>query len=147
MFAVTQIAASFVLLVGAGALLAALLALQSAPTGLDMRRVLALHVPVMSQGRPPDQVVGFYKEAMRRISELPGVDRVAVGTQVRWRDAGSFGPGFQFSAERYKRADGEEAPRAVPNGVAGFFAALGVPIVAGGTSLTRTAPARSASSS
>src|SRR3954468_25040698 len=37
-FAITQIAASFVLLAGAGALLTALLALQSAPTGLDMRR-------------------------------------------------------------------------------------------------------------
>jgi putative ABC transport system permease protein len=132
LFAVTQIAASFVLLAGAGALLTALLALQSAPTGLDMRRVLALHVPVMSQGRPPDQVVGFYTEVMRRISELPGVDRVAVGTQVPWRDAGSFGPGFQFSTERYVRADGEEDPRAQFRTVSpGFFAALGVPIIAG----------------
>jgi putative ABC transport system permease protein len=132
LFAITQIAASFVLLAGAGALLAALFALQSAPTGLDMRRVLVLHVPVMAQGRPPDQVVSFYTEAMRRISELPGVDRVAVGTQVPWRDAGSFGPGFQFSTERYVRADGEEDPRAQFRTVSpGFFAALGVPIIAG----------------
>jgi putative ABC transport system permease protein len=132
LFAVTQIAASFVLLAGAGALLTALLALQSAPTGLDMRRVLALAVPVMAQGRKPDQVIGFYKEALRRIAELPGVDRVAIGTQVPWRDAGSFGPGFQFSAERYVRADGEEDPRAQFRTVSpGFFAALGVPIIAG----------------
>jgi hypothetical protein len=69
---------------------------------------------------------------MRRISELPGVDRVAIGTQVPWRDAGSFGPGFQFSAENYKRADGEEDPRAQFRTVSpGFFAALGVPLVAG----------------
>jgi predicted permease len=132
LFAVTQIAASFVLLAGAGALLTALLALQSAHTGLDMSRVLALAVPVMAQGRKPDQVVGFYKEALRRIGELPGVDRVAIGTQVPWRDAGSFGPGFQFSAERYVRADGEEDPRAQFRTVSpGFFAALGVPIIAG----------------
>jgi predicted permease len=131
-FAVTQIAASFVLLAGAGALVTALLALQSAPTGLDMRRVLALAVPVMSQGRAPEQVVNFYTEAMRRIAELPGVDRVAIGTQVPWRDRGSFGPGFQFSAERYARADGEEDPRAQFRTVSpGFFAALGVPIIAG----------------
>jgi putative ABC transport system permease protein len=131
-FAVTQIAASFVLLAGAGALLTALLALQSARTGLDMHRVLALSVPVMEQGRPPDQVVGFYTEVVRRIGELPGVDRVAIGTQVPWRDRGSFGPGFQFSAERYVRADGEEDPRAQFRTVSpGFFAALGVPIIAG----------------
>ena len=128
LFAVTQIAASFVLLAGAGALLAALIALQNAPTGLDTRRVLALSVPVMSQGRAPDQVVGFYTEVMRRIGELPGVDRVAVGTQVPWRDAGSFGPGFQFSAQNYVKANGEEDPRAQFRTVSpGFFAALGVP--------------------
>jgi predicted permease len=132
LFAVTQIAASFVLLAGAGALLTALIALQRAPTGFDTRNVLALHVPVMSYGRTPDQVVGFYKEAMRRITELPGVEHVAVGTQVPWREAGSFGPGFQFSVEGYARADGEEDPRAHFRTVSpGFFSALGVPIIAG----------------
>jgi putative ABC transport system permease protein len=132
LFAVTQIAASFVLLAGAGMLLTALFALQRTHTGFDMRNVLAVNVPVMSYGRTPDQVVAFYKEAMRRIGELPGVDRVAVGTIVPWRDAGAFGPGFQFSAEGYVRADGEEDPRARFRTISpGFFASLGVPIVAG----------------
>ena len=132
LFAVTQIAASFVLLAGAGMLLTALFALQRTHTGFDMRNVLAVNVPVMSYGRTPDQVVAFYKEAMRRIGELPGVDRVAVGTVVPWRDAGAFGPGFQFSAEGYVRADGEEDPRARFRTISpGFFASLGVPIVAG----------------
>src|SRR5207237_6520692 len=45
-FAVTQIAASFVLLAGAGALLTTLFALQRAHTGMNTRTVLALHVPV-----------------------------------------------------------------------------------------------------
>ena len=113
-------------------LLTTLLALQSAPAGFDTHNVLALHVPVMSYGRTPDQVVGFYREAMRRIKELPGVDQVAVGTLVPWRDAGSFGPGFQFSVEGSARANGEEDPRAGFRTVSpGFFAALGVPIVAG----------------
>ena len=132
LFAVTQIAASFVLLAGAGMLLTTLFALQRARTGFDMRNVLALHVPVMSFGRTPDQTIGFYKEVMRRISELPGVDRVAVGTVVPWRDAGAFGPGFQFSTEGYVRAEGEEDPRARFRTVSpGFFASLGVPIIAG----------------
>jgi predicted permease len=132
LFAVTQIAASFVLLVGAGVLLSALFALQSARTAFDMRQVLAMNVPVMSYGRTPDQIVDFYKEAMRRIGEVPGVDRVAVGTAVPWRDAGIFGPGFQFSVEGYVRANGEEDPRARFRTVSpGFFASLGVPILAG----------------
>jgi putative ABC transport system permease protein len=132
LFAVTQIAASFVLLAGAGMLLTTLIALQATKTGFDMRNVLAVNVPVMSYGRTPDQIIGFYKEIMRRIAEQPGVERVAVGTVVPWRDARIFGPGFQFSVEGYVRADGEEDPRARFRTVSpGFFAALGVPLISG----------------
>jgi len=130
-FAVAQIAASFVLLAGAGMLLKTLLALQAAATGLDTRQVLALNVPVISNGRTQEQNVAFYKEAMRRITELPGVDRVAVGTVVPWRDAG-FGPGFEFSAEGQDRPAGEGDARAQLRTISpGFFAALGVPLIAG----------------
>jgi len=131
-FAMTQIAASFVLLAGAGMLLKTLLALQATPTGFDTRQVLALNVPVMSYGRTPDQIAGFYQETMRRVTELPSVDRVAVGAIVPWRDAGNFGPGFEFSADGYVRAPGEEYPRGRFRTVSpGFFAALGVPLIAG----------------
>jgi predicted permease len=131
-FAVVQIAASFLLLAGAGMLLKTLLALQAAESGFDTHHVLALDVPVMSQGRTPERILDFYKEAMRRISELPGVERVAVGTTVPWRDARNFGPGFQFSADGHVRAAGEEDPRARFRTISpGFFAALGVPILAG----------------
>ncbi len=131
-FAVTQIAASFVLLAGAGMLLTTLFALQRAQTGFNLRNVLALNVPVVSFQRPPEQIAVLYKEAIRRIAQLPGVERVAVGTTVPWRDAGNFGPGFQFTAEGYAKADGEEDPRARFRTVSpGFFAALGVPIIAG----------------
>ncbi len=132
LFAVTQIAASFVLLAGAGMLLTALVALQSAPTGFQTHNVLALNVPLISYTRPPEQTTAFYNETLRRISQLPGVERVAIGTIVPWRDAGTFGPGFQFSVEGYAKANGEEDPRARFRTVSpGFFGALGVPIIAG----------------
>jgi putative ABC transport system permease protein len=130
-FAVTQIAASFVLLAGASMLIETLLALQSVETGFDTRNVLALNVPPTSYGRTPDQNVASYKEAIRRIKELPGVDAVAVGTIVPWRDKGNSFP-FQFSAEGRVPAPGEEDPRARFRTVSpGFFAALGVPVIAG----------------
>ncbi|HME06623.1 MAG TPA: ABC transporter permease [Bryobacteraceae bacterium] len=131
-FAVTQIAASFVLLAGASMLLKTLMSLQGAQTGLDTRHVLALNVPIISYGRTPDQILSFYREAIRRITALPGVDRVAVGGAVPWRDAGQSGPGFQFSADGHVRGPGEEDPRARLRTVSpGFFAALGVPMIAG----------------
>ena len=132
LFAVTQIAASFVLLAGAGMLLVTLMALQKTPTGFDMRNVLALNVPVISYQRAPSELAVFYKEAIRRIAELPGVERVAIGTAVPWRDKGAFGPGFQFTVEGYAKTNGEDDPRALFRTVSpGFFAALGVPIIAG----------------
>jgi putative ABC transport system permease protein len=131
-FAVTQIAASFVLLAGASMLLKTLLAMQAAQTGFDTKHVLAVNVPVMTYGKTPEQVLGFYRETTRRLTALPGVERVALGTSVPWRDAGNFGPGFGFSADGHVRAPGEEDPRARFRNVSpGFFAALGVPMIAG----------------
>jgi predicted permease len=132
LFAITQIAASFVLLAGASMLVKTLLTLQSAQTGMDTRRVLAMNVPVMSYGKTPEQVVDFYRQSIRQIGTLPGVDAVALGTNVPWRDAGTFGPGFQFSAEGHVRGPGEEDPRAQFRTISpGFFASLGVPLLAG----------------
>jgi putative ABC transport system permease protein len=131
-FAITQIAASFVLLAGATMLLKTLLALQAVNTGIDTRRVLAINVPVISYGRTDGQIVDFYKEAMRRVHELPGVDGVALGTLTPWREGGTFGPGMQFTAEGYSRGTAEDDPRGQFRIVSpGFFAALGVPMIAG----------------
>jgi predicted permease len=130
LFAVTQIAASFVLVAGAGTLLTTLFELQRAHTGMNTRNVLALHVPVNYE-RPPEQTLPLYREAIRRIAELPGVEQVAVGTLVPWREAGAFFAA-QFTVEGLSKADGEDDPRGKFRTVSpGFFAALGVPMVAG----------------
>jgi predicted permease len=131
LFAVMQIAASFVLLAGAGMLLTTLIALQRAPTGFETRQVLAVDVPPASFGQTDDQTGAFYREVMRKVEELPGVNRVSLGSAVPWRDArDSFA--FQFSVEGYAKADGEEDPRGRIRTVSpGFFASLGVPIIAG----------------
>jgi predicted permease len=132
-FAVTQIAASFVLLAGASTLITTLIALQQAQTGLDTQHVLAIDVPAMSYGKTPQQVVDFYKEAIRRVDALPGVSNTAFGNVVPWRDAGGpTAPGLQFSADGHIHASGVEDPRAQWRVISpGFFAALGVPIIAG----------------
>jgi predicted permease len=131
-FAVTQIAASFVLLAGASALISTLIALQRAQTGLDTQHVLAVDVPAMSYGKTPQQVVDFYKDAIRRIDALPGVSETAYGNVVPWRDGGPGTAGLQFSGDGHVHAAGVEDPRARWRAISpGFFAALGVPIIAG----------------
>jgi hypothetical protein len=86
----------------------------------------------MSHGKTPQQVVDFYKEAIRRIDALPGVTETAFGDVVPWRDGGGPGSALQFSGDGHVHATGVEDPRAHSRSISpGFFAALGVPIVAG----------------
>src|SRR4029450_6996614 len=56
----------------------------------------------------------------------------AVARPAPCPDAGSLGPGFRFTVEGYKPADGEDDPTARLR-LAGprFFAVLGVPLLAG----------------
>jgi putative ABC transport system permease protein len=129
-FAVTQIAASFVLLAGASALITTLLSLQAVQTVFDMPHVLAIDVPAMTYGKTPQQVLDFYKEAIRQIEALPGVTRTAFGLVAPWRDADNFGPGAQYSGDGH--VHGNDDPRAQWRTISpGFFAALGVPILQG----------------
>ena len=129
-FAVTQIAASFVLLAGAGMLLLTLLSLQAIRPGFETAHVLAVNIPVTTFGKTPEQVRGFYREIQNRLSTVAGVDKVAFGSLVPWRDGASIS--FSFTADGLKRRDGEDSPRAKSRSVSpGFFATLGIPLVAG----------------
>ena len=92
MFATTQIAFSFVLLASAGTLLLALVALQTASTGYNMRQVLAIDLPTAYIGVRDAKEMDFYQEVTRRVAALPGVTGVALGNFVPWRDAGTLVP-------------------------------------------------------
>jgi predicted permease len=131
-FATAQIAFSFVLLVGAGMLLAALVTLQTANTGYDMRQVLVFDIPPSATGLFDAKVTDFYQQVTRRVSQLPGVDGAAVSNFVPWRDAGMLGPGVRFTVEGYRKAPGEEDPLArLRLATPGLFWVLGVRVLAG----------------
>jgi putative ABC transport system permease protein len=114
----------------AGAFVKTLLSLEAAQTPFDTHQVLAVDVPVMHEGRTPRQIVDYYREATRRIRELPGVENVAVGSAVPWRTDSSFA--FQFAVDGHVPAQGEEHPRAMVRIISpGFFATLGLPLIEG----------------
>ena len=131
LFATAQIAFSFVLLAGAGMLLTTLIALQRANTGYEMRRVLAIDIPTPATGVGGAAALDFYRDATRRIGELPGVEGAAVGNVVPWRDAGAW-PQIRFTVEGRTPADGEDNPLArLRLASPRFFAVLGIPLIAG----------------
>ena len=150
-FATAQIAFSFVLLAGAGMLVAALVALQTANTGFLTRQVLAFDIPPITLGSvppgpraagtsgpgnspapsQPPPAPDLYREVTQRVGQLPGVDGVVGSFFVPWRDTGRWAP-VQFTVEGYTPANGEENPYARSRSVGpGFFATLGISLVAG----------------
>jgi putative ABC transport system permease protein len=129
-FAVTQIAASFLLLAGACVLMKTLFVLEQTRPPFDSANVLALNLPIMSYGKTPQQVSEFYRDVKRRIAALPGVEHVSAGYSVPWRDRG-LGISFTFAAQGTRRADGQDFRAKFRSVSPGFFATFGVPIQAG----------------
>jgi putative ABC transport system permease protein len=130
-FATTQIACTFVLLAAAGMLVTTLTALQTLHTGYDLRRVLAVDLPaILGPGlTDPGREAGL-REVVRRVAELPGVEGVALGGGVPWRDRSTTR--LQFVAEGYQPANGEEPPTGRLRYVSPqYFSVLGVPLLAG----------------
>jgi predicted permease len=129
-FAAIQIACTFVLLAGAGMLVATLTALQTANTGYDLRQVIAIDLPFLGSAfRDPARETSLL-EVTRRVAQLPGVEGVAIANSVPFRDRGTTR--LQFLAEGYQPADGEEPPTGRSRSVSpDYFSILGVPLLAG----------------
>jgi putative ABC transport system permease protein len=130
--AVTQITASFLLLAGAGALLKTLLVLEKTQPPFEIAHVLGVNLPVMSEGRTPQEVRDFYHQVVRRVSALPGVAHAASGFTIPWRDGRALNISFAFAVEGARRENGQDDLRARFRTVSpGFFETLGVPIQEG----------------
>ena len=130
-FAVTQIAASFLLLGGACVLMKTLFVLEQTRPPFDSANVLAVNLPLMSYGKTPQQVDEFYREVQRRVSALPGVEHVSSGFGTPWRDDRGLSISFQFAAQGAKRADGQDFRAKFRVVSPGFFDTFGVPFQEG----------------
>jgi putative ABC transport system permease protein len=131
-FAVTQITASFLLLAGAGALMKTLFELEKMQPPFDSGQVLALNMPLMNYGRTPEQVQQFYRDVEQRVGALPGVEHVAGGFSVPWRDTENGDIQLQFAVDGAKRQNGAEDMRARFRAISpGYFGTLGMPLLEG----------------
>jgi putative ABC transport system permease protein len=131
-FAVTQITASFLLLAGAGALLKTLFVLEKTRPPFDTSHVLAVNLPVMSYGRTPQQVRDFYRDVLRRVGAISGVEHASSGFSVPWRDGEGQSIDLTFAVEGARSENGKDDPRARFRSVStGFFDTLGLPLTEG----------------
>ena len=119
------------MLAGAGALLKTLLTLQKAQPAFETGHLLTANLPLVSDGRTPQQVAEFYQEAQRRVSALPGVESAATGISAPWRDGLFLSFTLQFSFEGRKHENGDDLRARFRFVSPGYFATLGIPLLEG----------------
>ncbi|MGC1423916.1 MAG: ADOP family duplicated permease [Terracidiphilus sp.] len=127
-FAVTQITASFLLLAGACVLMKTRFVLEETRPPFDSANVLAVNLPVLSYGKTPEQVSEFYREVLRRVGALPGVEHVSSGFSAPWRDDQGLNIAFTFAAQGARRNDGQDYRAKFRSVSPGFFDTFGLPI-------------------
>lgn len=131
LFAVTQIAASFLLLAGACVLMKTLFTLEATRPPFESAKVMAINLPPLNYGKTPEQVRDFYRDVKRRVATIPGVEYVSEGFSAPWRDDRGLGINFAFAAQGARRRDGEDFRANFRSVSPDFFKTFGLPIIQG----------------
>lgn len=125
-----QVALSLVLLVGAGLFLRTLGRLWAQETGYDRRDVLMFSIDAHLAGKRGDEIAETYRRVLEALEPLPGARRVSASA-VR---AVSHNYYFIDSIARIgdrELPDGQQVRVAYNLTAPGYFATLGIPLVAG----------------
>jgi putative ABC transport system permease protein len=131
-FTVTQVAASFLLLASAGVLLKTLLTLQKAQPQFETARILTATLPIIGDGRTPEQVAEFYQQVQHSVRALPGVESASTGWFTPWRDSDFLTFTLQFAVEGGNHDASKDDLRARFRVAApDYFATLGIPLLEG----------------
>jgi predicted permease len=125
-----QVAFAFVLLLGAGLLLASFQELLAVQPGFEPAGVLTGKVSLPSSSYPEDpQLRTWAERALERVRALPGIGAAAFGNTTPF--SGSYSDSV-ILAETYQAPPGESLISPAENIVTpGYFAALGIPVLAG----------------
>jgi putative ABC transport system permease protein len=130
-FVVAEVALALMLLASAGLLVKSFARLQKVDTGFDTENILTMVLPLPTGKYKSDQqVVGFFRQATERIRTLPGVQ--AAGMVNYLPLYGGLGSATSFSIEGQPAPPpGEEPSTNVRVADAGYFGAMGIPLLRG----------------
>ncbi|MDH3222610.1 MAG: ABC transporter permease, partial [Gemmatimonadota bacterium] len=131
---VAQIAASFILLVGAGLLTRSFVKLQSVDAGYEAENVFTARVSYPIRGRysgnweAQDQL---WTEILEEVTALPGVVSTGVGNLIPLSGGFAFGSQWQVEGQPRDLSDNIQAFRRIAT--EDYFQTLGIPLVSGRT--------------
>jgi putative ABC transport system permease protein len=139
---VSQLAASFMLLVGAGLLTRTLLRLYAVDPGFNLGNVLSLEAPNFAPSPDPAKQTQFTQDLIDRVKSEASVKDAAMASSAPL--AGSFAQPREFQIEGAAADAVAAGPRVVTRVVSGsYFDTIGMPLKSGRTfqaSDTRTSP-------
>jgi predicted permease len=123
-----QVAASLVLLVGAGLFVRTLMNLKAQPVGYDPRGLVLARVDPVGAGYKGDEIGRKCVELMKRLAALPGVERVTFSENGLFSGTESASlieiPGFPHKARDDQRARFDQVGP-------GYFTNVGIPLLLG----------------
>jgi putative ABC transport system permease protein len=128
---IVEVALALVLLASAGLLVKSFVRLQEIDTGFDTENVLTM-VVTLPRGKYSEdqQIVTFFREAMERMRALPGVRSAGMVNHLPLY--GGLGSATGFTIEgRPAPPPGEEPGTNVRVADAGYFEAMGIPVLRG----------------
>src|SRR4030095_2165098 len=128
---VSQLAASFMLLIGAGLLTRSLMRLYAVDPGFDLEHVLSLQAPNFAQ-QTPERLRQFRDDVIERVKGQGAVKNAAMASAAPL--AGSFPQQREFRIDGADTDAVTAGPRTVTRVVSGsYFATIGTPLKAGRT--------------
>jgi predicted permease len=126
---VSQVALSLVLLVGAGLFVRSLGNLTNVDTGFKRENVIRMRIDPSSVGYTEDaRLIGMYRQVEERVSALPGV--VAASFSIFTFNEGTWNNRVWVQGNLAGHREDDVHHNAVGNG---YFAAMGIPLLAGRT--------------
>jgi putative ABC transport system permease protein len=138
---VGEIALSLMLLVGSTLMIRTFLSISRVNPGFDPKSVLTMRLYLAGDRYGPDAArIGFFRDALQRVQELPGVAAAAGSNGIPVSDNYSATP-MVFEGQPVAR--GEEPVIGFRTVTDGYFRALQIPLLSGRTFLQRETLERS----
>ena len=126
---VAQVALSLLLLIGAGLFLRSLNNLSRLGPGFSTERLVGFSIDPSLSGYTPEQAKIFYQQLTDSLSSIPGVQSVGLA-MMRILENNEWDSGM--TVEGYTPAKPDDHAQPYMNQISlGYFATLGIPIVAG----------------
>ena len=126
---VAQVALSLLLLIGAGLFLRSLKNLSNLGPGFPAERLVGFNIDPSLAGYTPERSKIYYQQLTNALSAIPGVQSVGLAS-MRILENNEWDSGM--TVEGYTPAKPEDRAQPFMNQIGlGYFATLGVPIVAG----------------